>query len=150
MQSYFLRPRGCAQTSLLQIPKQLVNGITQDLLNECFILHASLNNCYHFLWAHGLQNIFNYLTIRLRDFFHLIPPSLIAPQNSACPHHQCMTVLFIAHFSHPALKAAFHKDLTDSHGASGEMNYQWRWLCIESQDTLSKHSKLPTKSGWRV
>lgn len=95
----------------------------------------------------------------------MTPPSLIAPQNPACPHHQCMTVLFIAHFSHPALKAelfmpswallqhvasAFHKHLTDSHGASGEMNYQWRWLCIENQDTLSKHSKLPTKSEWRV
>lgn len=64
----FFIPRGCAQTSLLQIPKQLVNGITQDLLNECLILHGCLSNCYHFLWAHGLQNIFNYFTIRLRFF----------------------------------------------------------------------------------
>lgn len=92
MQAYFLRPRGCAQTSLLQIPKQLVNSITQDLLKECLILHGCLSNCYHFLWACGLWIIFNYFTIRLR--FFLLDPSLTNCSSKSClsssSMHDCL------------------------------------------------------------
>lgn len=68
-------------------------------------MNGCLSNCYRFLWACGLWNIFNYLTIILVFFLLDLPPSIITPQNASHPHHQCMTVSFTAHCSHPALKA---------------------------------------------
>lgn len=98
-------------------------------------------------------------------FLSLTHPSLIAPQDPAPPHLQCMTVSFTARCSHPALHTAlftpswallqrvvsvFHERLTNSQGAAGETNYQWRWLRTENRDTHRVYSQnYPLIQGGR-